>query len=61
MPTQLRTPAVSIDKQGPSQLQQLAGPMSVKVMVYAQHYSSQATNQTNTMYHGTCLLSSNAW
>ena len=60
MPTQLRTPAVSIDKQGPSQLQQLAGPMYVKVMVYAQHYSSQATNRIQTMYHGTCLLGSNA-
>ncbi len=60
MPILLHTPAENIDKQGPSLLQQLAGPMSVKVMVYAQHYSSQAENQIRTMYHGTCLLSSNA-
>ena len=37
MPTQLRTPAVSIDKQGPSQLQQLAGPTYVKGQDIAQH------------------------
>ena len=61
MPTQLRTPAVSIDKQGPSQLQQLAGPtLQSMVMVYAQYYSSLITNLTKIMYHGTCLLSSNA-
>ena len=62
MPTHLRTPAVSIDKQGPSQLQQLAGPtlQSSMVTVYAQYYSSLITNLTKIMYHGTCLLSKNA-
>ena len=37
MPILLRTPAENIDKPGPSQLQQLAGPTYVKVQATAQH------------------------
>ena len=59
MPSLQHASAKIIDKHGPSRLQQLAGPMYVKVPPSVQHYSSRTAGQTS-MLLGTYLQRNSA-